>query len=86
MRERLSWGQVNPEEGKLNWDKYQTVADVLAEQGVRAYQIFHDSPGWTHPGKQTRCVRGPCKTGRPAEHARFGDVTGGVERSGGRRA
>ncbi len=54
MRERLSWGQVAPEEGKLDWGKYQTVADILDDQGVRVYQIFHDSPGWTHPGKQTR--------------------------------
>jgi hypothetical protein len=54
MRERLSWGQVAPEEGKLDWGKYQTVADTLDDQGVRVYQIFHDSPGWTHPGEQTR--------------------------------
>lgn len=55
MRERLSWGQVNPERGKLEWGKYETVADILYKQGVREYQIFHDSPSWTHPGKQTRC-------------------------------
>jgi len=55
MRERLSWGQVNPEPGKLDWGRYQTVADVLYAQGVREYQIFHDSPGWTHPGRDTRC-------------------------------
>jgi hypothetical protein len=55
MRERLSWGQVNPADGKVDWDKYQTVADALHAQGVREYQIFHDSPGWTHPGKDTRC-------------------------------
>lgn len=54
MRERLSWGQVEREEGKLEWGKYQTVADTLHGQGVRVYQIFHDSPGWTHPGEQTR--------------------------------
>ncbi len=55
MRERLSWGQVNPEPGKLDWGKYETVAEVLRAQGVREYQIFHDSPGWTHPGEDTRC-------------------------------
>ncbi|MBM3499080.1 MAG: hypothetical protein FJX74_10470, partial [Armatimonadetes bacterium] len=55
MRERLSWGQVNPEPGKLDWAQYETVADVLQAQGVREYQIFHDSPAWTHPGKDTRC-------------------------------
>jgi hypothetical protein len=55
MRERVSWGQVNPEPGKLDWGRYQTVADVLHAQGVREYQIFHDSPDWTHPGQDTRC-------------------------------
>ncbi len=55
MRERLAWGQVGAQPGKLDWERYQTVADALAAQGVREYQIFHDSPGWTHPGKDTRC-------------------------------
>ncbi len=54
MRERLNWGQVNPQQGTVEWGKYQTVADVLSANGVRNYQIFHDSPGWTHPGKETR--------------------------------
>ena len=54
IRERLAWSGVAPEEGKFDWGKYQTVADALHGQGLRAYQIFHDSPGWTHPGKQTR--------------------------------
>ncbi|MBM3473102.1 MAG: hypothetical protein FJX75_07550 [Armatimonadetes bacterium] len=55
MRERISWGQVNPEPGKLDWDRYETVAEALHKQGIREYQIFHDSPDWTHPGKKTRC-------------------------------
>ncbi|MGQ9731719.1 MAG: hypothetical protein ACUVX8_10660 [Candidatus Zipacnadales bacterium] len=54
MRERLSWGQVNPQPGTLEWGKYETVAEVLTQQGVRVYQIFHDSPAWTHEGKDTR--------------------------------
>jgi len=55
MRERLAWSQVQPEESKLDWSRYETVADVLQSQGVREYQIFHDSPAWTHPGEDTRC-------------------------------
>jgi len=55
VRERLAWAEVAPAEGKLNWGKYDTVADALQKQGIREYQIFHDSPGWTHPGKETRC-------------------------------
>jgi hypothetical protein len=55
MRERLSWGAVQRDPNKIDWDRYQTVADIISAQGVREYQIFHDSPDWTHPGKDTRC-------------------------------
>ncbi len=55
IRERLSWGQVGADKGKLDWGRYETVANAYSGQGIREYQIFHDSPGWTHPGKDTRC-------------------------------
>ena len=55
MRERLAWSAVQPEESKLDWSRYETVADALHAEDVREYQIFHDSPQWTHPGKDTRC-------------------------------
>jgi len=56
VRERLSWGETEPEQGKLQWGKYQTTADVLAGEGVNVYQIWHDSPAWTRPGKgRTLC-------------------------------
>jgi hypothetical protein len=51
VRERLSWGQTEPEPGRFDWGKYQTTADSLAAEGVHVYQIWHDSPGWTRPGK-----------------------------------
>jgi len=54
MRERLSWGEVQPDKETFNWGKYDTVARELTSAGVRTYQIFHDSPGWTRPGKETR--------------------------------
>lgn len=54
VRERLSWGQVAPEPGKLDWQHYETVADALQAEGVREYQIFHDTPGWTHPDRDTK--------------------------------
>ncbi|MFQ6133684.1 MAG: hypothetical protein ACE5R4_16705, partial [Armatimonadota bacterium] len=59
VRERLSWGQVQPKPGRrdgFEWGKYDTVADAFEREGVRVYQIFHDSPGWTHPdNRETRC-------------------------------
>ncbi len=53
-RERLSWGEVAREPDSLAWGRYETVAEALANAGVRNYQIFHDSPGWSHPGAETK--------------------------------
>jgi hypothetical protein len=56
VRERLSWGETEPKPGTLQWGKYQAAAEVLAAEGVHIYQIWHDSPAWTHPGNShTRC-------------------------------
>ncbi len=52
VRERLSWGQVQPQAEALKWGKYDTVPSAFAEQGVKVYQIFHDTPAWTRPGKK----------------------------------
>lgn len=53
VRERYSWGATEPEAGKVNYRPggrdYDRVADVFTAEGVRVYQIFHDSPGWTRP-------------------------------------
>jgi len=54
IRERLSWGEVQPDKETFSWGKYDTVARELAGAGVRTYQIYHDSPAWTRPGKDTR--------------------------------
>ncbi len=56
VRERFSWGATEPEKGKVQYQagarNYDAVADACAAQGVRVYQIWHDSPGWTHPGNR----------------------------------
>lgn len=49
VRERISWGHVAPNRRQLDWKHYQYVADVLAQQGIHVYQIWHDSPAWSHP-------------------------------------
>jgi hypothetical protein len=46
VRERLSWGDVEPTKGDYNWGKYDTVADAYKAAGVHVYQIAHDSPVW----------------------------------------
>jgi len=52
VRERFSWGGTEPEKGKVNWQQYDATADAFAKHGVRVYQIFHDSPAWSHGGKK----------------------------------
>lgn len=53
VRERFSWGATEPEKGKVDWRQYDAIADAHSGQGVRVYQIFHDSPGWTRPNAKT---------------------------------
>lgn len=52
IRERFSWGGTEPEKGKVQWRQYDAVADAFAEHGIKVYQIFHDSPSWTHGGRK----------------------------------
>lgn len=52
VRERFSWGGTEPEKGKVDWKQYDAVADAFTKHGVRVYQIFHDSPAWSHAGKK----------------------------------
>lgn len=52
VRERFSWAGTEPEKGKVDWKQYDAVADAFAKHGVRVYQIFHDSPAWSHAGKK----------------------------------
>lgn len=52
VRERFSWGGTEPTAGEVNWQQYDAVAEAYSAQGVRVYQIWHDSPGWTRPGKE----------------------------------
>lgn len=73
VRERFSWGQTEPQKGTVDWRQYDASADAYAKAGVRVYQIFHDSPGWTHP--DNKATRNPADlrdvytfTKRVAEH------------------
>ncbi len=49
VRERLRWRDVESERGRFDWANYQTLADTYAAEGIRVYQIWHDSPQWTRP-------------------------------------
>ncbi|HPD16260.1 MAG TPA: NEW3 domain-containing protein [Planctomycetota bacterium] len=52
VRERFSWAGTEPEKGKVTWQQYDATADAFTKHGVRVYQIFHDSPAWSHAGKK----------------------------------
>lgn len=53
VRERFSWGGTEPQKGIVDWQQYDASADAYAKAGVRVYQIFHDSPGWTRGDSKT---------------------------------
>ena len=46
LRDRLSWGQVNPAPGEFDWGKYAVAADAQSEAGLTVYTVFHDVPEW----------------------------------------
>jgi len=50
VRERLRWAEVEPEPGRFAWGRYDLAAQALAGAGIRICQVWHDSPGWSHPG------------------------------------
>jgi hypothetical protein len=52
VRERLSWSQVEPQQGKFDWGVYQTVADTLTAEGISIVQVWHDTPAWALPANQ----------------------------------
>ena len=46
VRERLSWGQVEPARGQYNWGKYDSCITAESENGISVDDIFHDCPSW----------------------------------------
>ena len=46
VRERLSWSEVNPHPGSLDFSYYLYNADLLRARGVLVSGMFHDAPKW----------------------------------------
>ncbi|NLV74966.1 MAG: hypothetical protein GXY52_09865 [Chloroflexi bacterium] len=46
LRDRLSWGDVNPQPGVFDWGRYGRAARIQHENGLEVYQVFHDTPLW----------------------------------------
>jgi len=47
IRDRLSWGQVEPKQGEFDQETlYDSSAELQAKHGLNALQVFHGTPGW----------------------------------------
>ena len=46
VRERLSWSEVNPRPGSLDFSYYMYNADLLQARGLLVSGMFHDAPKW----------------------------------------
>jgi hypothetical protein len=53
VRERLSWGEVEPSRGVFDWGKYDACVDAEHQHGIRVDQIFHSIPAWARADHQT---------------------------------
>jgi hypothetical protein len=45
-RDRITWGEVEPERGRFDWHHYDITADLQTERGINVYQVFHMCPAW----------------------------------------
>ncbi len=54
LRDRMRWGDVNPEPGVYDWGQYQRATEAQAAAGLEVYTVFHDTPGWA---QMTRAQR-----------------------------
>ena len=52
VRDRLSWGEVNPRPGWFDYKHYMYNADLLRARGILVSGMFHDCPRWA--GKLTK--------------------------------
>lgn len=46
IRDRISWGEVEPQRGKFNWGKYEKSVNAQASRGVKISMVFHSAPDW----------------------------------------
>lgn len=52
VRERMSWTANEPSPGRFAWQaNYENTVAAFKTEGIHVYEIWHDSPPWTRPGK-----------------------------------
>ena len=74
-RERLSWGAVNPQPDRWEWNArndYDALRKAYERIGVDVLELFHSAPGWTGKiGPYPRDLVGTARSwGRIVEHWR----------------
>jgi hypothetical protein len=53
VRDRLSWGQMEPQRGRFaRTNIYDAAARVQRQAGLQVLQVHHDSPGWANPDRK----------------------------------
>ncbi len=52
VRERISWGMIEPEKGKFNLAMFQTLGNAYAQRGIRVSATWHDIPAWSAAADQ----------------------------------
>ncbi|NUQ01543.1 MAG: cellulase family glycosylhydrolase, partial [Armatimonadetes bacterium] len=55
VRERLSWGEVQPQPETWQWKgRTDSATDALAAEGLRVFNVFHGVPGWSRADRNSK--------------------------------
>ncbi len=46
VRQSFSWADIEPEPGRLQWEKYDGIVDALVERGIQPVAVIHRVPSW----------------------------------------
>ena len=79
VRDRLSWGEVNPRPGTLDYKYYMYNADMLRARGILVSGMFHDCPAWAGRLKRLPSDLNAVYTFCAQTAAAFGDRMGDWE-------
>jgi hypothetical protein len=52
VRDRLSWGEVQPARGEFRKGRYEKAARAQRAAGLSVVTVFHDTAAWARPGRE----------------------------------
>lgn len=79
VRERLSWGGTESERGKIDWNRYQTLADLYKSEGVHICQHWAEFPEWTELGIKDNTYHGDLRDYYRYARAAASNFSGQIE-------